>query len=267
MQFFAANIYNFFFAKIIFYILKLLLLQKIIRINKRIMDYQHKILVVDDEAPARQFVECLITSYIHNVKITKIECPLKALVCMENQDFDMLFLDIEMPGMTGLQLLERIRNIGKYPFTVIISAYRKFNYAVKGIELGVVKFITKPLYEDKIYEALNLYLQNLKTNFLQLKIPSGIKFVKINDILVIEKVERNKMNAYTINGIIPDITGNLNQLENYLPSHFHYIKRDCIVNCNVITSVNYKTGEVVIEYQNQKIIREGGIERVKQLLK
>ena len=133
------------------------------------MNYQHKILIVDDEKSACQFIADLVSNYLPSAIITQINNPVTALTCLQNENFDMLFLDIQMPEMSGFELLERVKSFGKDPYTVIITAHRKFNYAVKGIELGVAEYITKPLYDEKIYEALQMYLQKIKSICLIIK--------------------------------------------------------------------------------------------------
>jgi len=206
----------------------------------------HKILIVDDEKPARDFISDLVTLYIPNAKVTQADHSRKALTCIQKEDYDMLFLDIRMPDMNGLELLEHIKSLGKDPYTVIISAHSEFNYAVKGIELGVVKYITKPLYKEKIHEAIRLYLRKIKTNILELKVPEGIRRVEVSHILALETTDRGKMKVYTTSDTIPYVSGTLSLLYKLLPPNFHYIKRDCIVNNNFITSIHSKTREVVV---------------------
>jgi len=206
----------------------------------------HKILIVDDEKPARDFIADLVALYIPNAKVTQTDHPRKALAYFQKEDYDMLFLDIRMPDMNGLELLEHIKSLGKNPYTIIISAYSKFNYAVKGMELGVVKYITKPLYKEKVYDAIRLYLRKIMTNFLDLKVPEGILRVEHSHIIALETIARGRVLAYTTSGIIPDVTGTLSLLYKILPPNFHYIKRNCIVNNNLISSFNPKTREVVV---------------------
>ena len=206
----------------------------------------HRILIIDDEKPARDFIAALVVACIPNAQVTKMSRPQKALACMQKEDYDMLFLDIRMPGMTGLELLEQVQRLGKNPFTVIISAYCEFDYAVKGIDLGVVKYIVKPLHKENIYEVLNMYLQYAKLNTLALKVPNGICRVEIEKILALEIADRGKITVHTTTGIIPCVSGTLSQLHQLLPPHFQYISRNCIINGKAITTHNPKTRETVI---------------------
>ena len=225
----------------------------------------HKILIVDDEKPARDFIAELVTFYIPDAKVTQMEHPQKALACVQREDFDMLFLDIRMPEMTGLELLEKIHHSGKHPYTVIISAHREFDYATKGIELGVVQYITKPLYKEKIYDAIRLYLQRTKTNMLEFKVPEGVRRLEIDQILAIQATERRKVNVYTNSAIIQNVTGTLSQFYKLLPTGFRYIKRNCIVNERAIKGYNQKSREVTIDCGKQEVRFEVSRENMRAL--
>ena len=205
----------------------------------------HKILIVDDEKPAKDFIAELITSVLPDSEITKAGHPQKALTCLQREDFDILFLDVCMPGMTGLEMFEKVNLKGKRPFTVVISAHREFDYAVKAMELGVVQYITKPLYRDKIYEVIRRYLKVIKMETIELKIPAGISRLKIEQIHAVQTVDRSRVKIYTSDALVPFVSGTLRSLFPFLPAHFRYIRRDCILNCHAIADYNLKGNEVV----------------------
>ena len=208
----------------------------------------------------------LVKKHIPDANAVHIDHPQKALTVLQNEVFDMLFLDIRMPVMSGLELLDQVKGFGKDPYTVLITAHRKFNYAKKGIELGVVDYITKPLYPEKIYDTLNKYLLTRKTElFVEFKTRDGLRNVKIEEIVAIKKSGRTKMTIYTLTDMLSHVSGTLNELYESLPSHFHYIKRDCIVNRYAVTGVNYKTGVLYVKFQNAEVEFEGSIERLRQL--
>ena len=91
-----------------------------------------KILIVDDERLARDYMAEMVVSCIPDAKVVKPDSGENALTCLRKDSFDLLFVDIEMSGMTGLQLLEYLSkedNKGdKMPCTFIITAFRKFEY-------------------------------------------------------------------------------------------------------------------------------------------
>jgi len=226
----------------------------------------YKILIVDDEKPAREFIAELVASYLPDSEIIKIDHPQKVLDSLQTEEFDILFLDVCMPGMTGLELLENLRRKGKNPYTVLVSAYREFDYAVKGIELGVVQYLTKPLYREKVYETLRLFLNQMNMNTILLTVPQGILRVNIENILAIQTVDRTHVKIYTPDAVIPCVTGTLSKLQRLLPAHFHYIRRNSILNYHAIAASNLKWNEVVIHCKNEKVTFSVSRENMKELL-
>ncbi|MDR2232895.1 MAG: response regulator [Tannerella sp.] len=220
----------------------------------------HKILIVDDEKPARDFVAELIAPYIPDSVVTKADSAGQALKFMEADDYDLLIVDIEMPVMNGLEFLTEIKNRNKQPYTIIISAHRNIDYTIRGYELGVARFIfkpsannpegdscesihhiTKPLYDTKIKEAIHTYINRKATVFLDLKVRKGVSRVKIYNIAAIEAVRRGVLKVYLVDEVLPEVTYSLSQLRKLLPSYFFYINRRCIVNLHHVRLYNPKT--------------------------
>ena len=219
----------------------------------------HKILIVDDERPARDFIADLVASRIADAEVTRVDSAEKALTCMQAETYDLLFVDIEMPVMNGLELLTAIRQMEQKPYTVIISAHRKIDYTIKGYELGVARYIlkpapnqpeetepgavqhiTKPLYDDKIYEAINTYLRKTTTETIELKVHNGIRRIQLDDMVAIQTVRRNTVKVYLVHGILPEVAHSLSQLYEQLPSNFSYINRSCIMNLHRVKFYNPK---------------------------
>ncbi|MCL2073761.1 MAG: response regulator [Marinilabiliaceae bacterium] len=227
----------------------------------------HRILIVDDEKPAREFIAHLVSSFLENSKIVQIDNPIDALNKLQKDYFDLLFLDICMPDMTGLELLEKIQQAGKFPYTVIISAHREFDYAVKGIELKVVQYITKPLYNEKIRGVINNYLKYIKEQTLELKFPRGTLRIKHDRIVAIETLERTKVKIYTTNEVISFVTGHLSKFFEILPKNFRYIRRDCILNFNLIDDYNNKSKEVEVNTAYGKLTFAVSRDNMKKIVK
>lgn len=109
-----------------------------------------KCLIIDDEALARQVVRKYLED-LHEYEIIK-ECKnaLEAMECLNNEDIDLIFLDINMPKLSGLNFLKTINNP---PAVIITTAYRE--YALEGYELNVVDYLSKPFAFDRFLRALN----------------------------------------------------------------------------------------------------------------
>jgi len=243
----------------------------------------HRILIVDDERPARDYITELVTSYIPNSKVTHADSAWNALNLLQTENFDLLFVDIDFGAgkMTGLELLEKINRMGKQVYIVIISAHYNFEYAIRGMELGAARYIpkplnnnhkntvqhiNKPLYKDRVYEAVKLYLEKAESDVLDLKTPDGIRIVQISRLLAVEALDRRKVKVYTADSIIPKVFATLSQLHKRLTSNFRYILRDCFVNVFEIKFFNLKSRTVSIICQNEEYSFTASRDNMKNLV-
>lgn len=154
-----------------------------------------KCLVVDDEPLAIRLIEKHIDKIDALEVVATCNNALKAFEILNSQTIDLLFIDIKMPSMTGIEFL---RNLKNPPKTIFTTAYRDF--AIDGFDLGVVDYLLKPITFERFFKAVDKFLsENIKKdakikdvaqeNFILIK--SGIKNHKINtqDILYIESVK------------------------------------------------------------------------------
>jgi YesN/AraC family two-component response regulator len=229
----------------------------------------HKILVVDDEKKSRDFISDLITFFIPDGEITQVSNPFAALKLIKQQSFDLLFSDIEMPQMSGLEMTGKIRNENKTIFIVLISAYDKFEYAQKAIEIGASGYILKPFskeYVGKIIQTYRDIKSQAKNKEIVLINKSDCSIpVKIEDIVAIEKKEGHFLSIYTKTSCLHNIRGTLHKIAGQLPSNFSYINRQCIINhleISYISSIN----EVHLSNKERKLIFICSRENKKRLL-
>src|SRR5579872_3429471 len=105
---------------------------------------------VDDEPLALQ----LLTDYIRKVPFLDLVATatdaFEAARVLQEKQVDLLFIDIQMPGLTGLQF---IQSLAKRPMVIIITAYKKF--APEGFDLDVVDYLVKPVGLDRFMKACN----------------------------------------------------------------------------------------------------------------
>ena len=158
------------------------------------MEITLRCLIVDDEPLAIDVIE----NYLQRLQVTSIQrCgnAMDAFQLLQQQPFDLVFLDIEMPLLSGLDLLKSISNP---PTIIFTTAYR--DYAVEGFEFEVLDYLVKPISFPRFMKAIERVLKNNKSQsgdptatgdneFLFLKVDR--KFVKINisDILYIESLK------------------------------------------------------------------------------
>jgi len=106
-------------------------------------------LIIDDEAPAR----ALITDYCNRIPdievVSACKNPLEAAKILKTREIDILFLDVEMPGISGIDFLKLA---GAIPATVLITAHE--GYAVEGFDLDVVDYLLKPVEFSRFEKAV-----------------------------------------------------------------------------------------------------------------
>lgn len=105
-------------------------------------------LAIDDEPLALELLEDNIAQVPYLELVAASSDPEEALSLLRQQSVDLVFVDIQMPGLTGLQL---IRSLEKRPMFILITAYEK--YALEGFNLDVVDYLVKPVPLDRFIKA------------------------------------------------------------------------------------------------------------------
>ena len=125
---------------------------------------KYKILLVDDERSEREGVSFLIDKFGYPLEIKQAANGQKALELMRKEAFDILFTDVKMPIMDGLELAKEVSAL--YPDTIIIifSAYSEFDFAKKAMEAGVVNYLLKPVEIDEFKICMDAVLEKIEKN-------------------------------------------------------------------------------------------------------
>jgi len=112
-----------------------------------------KALIVDDEYPARQELRYALSKFDNVEIVGEAANAQEALALIKALDYSVLFLDIAMPGMNGLELGAAIQELPKQPAVIFVTAYDE--YAIKAFEVNAVDYILKPIDEDRLRRAIN----------------------------------------------------------------------------------------------------------------
>ncbi len=217
-----------------------------------------KCLLVDDEPLAIQLVKNHLEQLEMFEVVATCSNALKALEILRSKTVDLMFLDIKMPQITGIDFLKTLKNP---PAVIITTAYREF--ALDGYDLDIVDYLLKPITFDRFFKAIDRYLRNLQTPDVKLTtvnstanqfiyIKTGGKFHKlyIDNILYVESLKDyvlihckdQKINAkYKIS----DIEIELKQF-NFLRIHRSYIVNQQKITAFTINDIEIGSQEIPI---------------------
>ena len=135
-----------------------------------------KILIVDDEELIRDGIEKRIIKYGYQPsKIYKAMDAHSAMQILEKEWIDLVFVDINMPFMNGLDFIEKVRKPEMY--FVIISGYDKFEYAKKAIELGVVRYLLKPIDRQEFMALMDQMVELLDVKVKHQEYSSNVTMI------------------------------------------------------------------------------------------
>ena len=213
----------------------------------------YKCIIIDDEPIAIK----VIRDHLEN--FSNVEClqgftkALDALEVMNKEDIDLLFLDINMPGISGVEFLKSLHSPPKVIFT---TAYR--NFAVDAFELDALDYLVKPISFERFLKAMNKFfasmqhqvnrpqtLQDKKKEYIILKADKKNHKISLDDILYIESLD-NYIKVHTTESSIICYE-RLSGIEKELPeSDFIRIHRSYIINLNkvdVFTASYVEIGE------------------------
>ena len=203
-------------------------------------------IAIDDEPLALQLVEGYISKTPFLELVHGFDNPLDAIDFLNNESVDLIFLDIHMPDLSGIEFTRILQNRPKIIFT---TAYEK--YALEGFKLEAVDYLLKPFsYEEfltaakKAQKLIGLEKSahdkvEANNEFLFLKSEYKIRRINFNDIKYIEGL-KDYVKVYLLNEQKPILTLNsLKALEAKLPSEkFMRVHRSFIVNLEKIETID-----------------------------
>lgn len=147
----------------------------------------YKILIADDEELERKVLEMFITKYYRDsveILVSKdgTDATIKALVDKP----DIIILDINMPGLNGLEVLEKIRTSGNLSKVIISTAFDEFDYAIKALRLGALDFLVKPVSKTVLISTITKAIDRIELEMAkETKIESidtMYKYIKENNL-------------------------------------------------------------------------------------
>ena len=225
------------------------------------MSSKIRCLIIDDEPLAQRVIE----KYAEDIPNIEIVCKcnnaFEAMQVLNEKEIDLIFLDINMPKLSGINFLKTLKNP---PLTVITSAYS--DYAIEGFELDVLDFLKKPFSFERFLKALHKAQEKFKESHKEtivyemvtsrnaedafIFVKSNKKNIKINisDLYYIEALG-DYIKIHTEDKMIVTYQS-MKKIESLLPSsQFIRIHKSYIVAINKIKSIEGN----MVEIKNEKL--------------
>jgi two-component system, LytTR family, response regulator len=206
-----------------------------------------KCVIIDDEPIARK----LLQEYVEEIDFLQLvgsaENPLKASGLLADHDVDLIFLDINMPKMSGMEFLRSSPNL---PMVIMTTAYEQ--YALEGFEMAVIDYLVKPFSLERFLKACSKALEykSLKDNkhstpdaanaYIFVKSEGKLERVVLDELIYVQSLSnyvllhttKGKLIVYlTIKGI----------LENLPWDKFVQVHKSFIINADMIDSIEGNT--------------------------
>lgn len=124
------------------------------------MDTKGRILVVDDEEIMRDVLSALLTSESYEVGLA--ENGAQALEMIQDQDYDAMLLDLMMPEVDGIRVLEELKKIENSPVAIVLTAYASIDRVMQAAKLNAFAFIPKPFKNDELLLAVKNAIEQHK---------------------------------------------------------------------------------------------------------
>lgn len=236
------------------------------------MSNPHKLkaIVVDDEYPARLIIKNLIDNHTDFIELTGEAKNGNEAIKLINETLpDLIFLDINIPGINGFDLLTRIKH---QPFIIFTTAYEQ--YAVKAFETNCIDYLIKPIEEKRFAQSMLKLRRFVKTNaphpdLIQLKnlfselqpikkatvipIKTGDKFIfiRLEDVAFLEAKDKYVYVITTENAEYLSDT-RLTEFEETLPENFIRVQKSFIINKERILEIHKYFGNRLIIIMNDK---------------
>ena len=204
-------------------------------------------IIVDDEPLALDVLETYIDKLPQVNLVARCNNALEANEALKGNSIDLMFLDIQMPQLTGIDFLKTLKNP---PLVIFTTAYA--NYAIEGFELNAIDYLLKPISLERFMKAVNKAIEQVElqrkdsptpassdaedSDFIFVKADKKLVKIKYADILYVEGLKDYVIIRMDTSRVITLQT--MKSLEEKLPQNiFKRIHRSYIVNIDRINAV------------------------------
>jgi DNA-binding LytR/AlgR family response regulator len=230
-------------------------------------------LIIDDEQPAIEELHYYTSQFIDPKNIYDLTDPRKTIAAISDYDIKLVFCDINMPYISGIELVEQISKLAHPPHVVFVTAYDEF--AVKAFELNAIDYVLKPIDPDRFKQTITKINSRLTKdqesivnedkiehvrNFINGKItavgtnPNDRYIFKLSEITHFE-AEGPIVYAHTIDQNKKRVHYQMQELENALPENFVRTHKSYIANVDHVARMYlWQKSNYQIELENKTTI-------------
>ena len=204
------------------------------------MSEKLKAIIVDDERLARKDLKLLLNEHDNIEVVAEAADVPSAIKTIDEYKPDVIFLDIQMPGESGFELLDQLNTKAK---VIFITAYDE--YAIRAFEINALDYLLKPVNPERLRKAIErIQVENEISDatdrpldyedHLFLMLDSSMRFLKVNTIMNISAAG-DYSEVFTEFGKKHLVLKSMKEWEDRLPKqHFCRIHRSTIINLNVV---------------------------------
>ena len=239
-----------------------------------------KVIIVDDEKAGRHLIGEYLKDYPDLIVLGEANNGVDAVKIINEFKPDLVFLDIQMPGMTGFDVLKHLEEL---PQIIFSTAYDQ--YALKAFEVHAVDYLLKPYTKDRFKIAVDRLFQSKETNKAE-GLTNSLLMESANYPAKILVQSQNKLVTVAVEDVIRIeafgdysklITEDKTYLSNYgistleeklNPAIFIRVHRSSIINLNKVKELNKYTKSYDVVMQNDDVVRvsRGYMDNIKKLM-
>ncbi len=214
----------------------------------------YRAILIDDDPEALDILDSLLRDFSEIKVVARATGAADALKSIMRHDSDLIFLDIEMPGKDGFDLIREMKQFNLNPVIIFVTAYNQ--YAIRAFKVSAFDYLLKPLDMDELAKCIHrLKEEENKTSLagriehlldqldpgkkIRIHTRSGYYYYYPDEIFYLE-ADSSYTNLYLTSGKKQVITSNLGKMLSDLPPQFIEISRSAVINLTYLKQVDHK---------------------------
>lgn len=182
----------------------------------------YKLLIADDEYWVRKRLLCTIDWKSLGIsEVYSAEDGKQALSMSIQYEPDIIITDINMPEITGIELMQALNESALYPRIILISGFTEFEYARSAIKLGVVEYLLKPINENELIDIVKNILEEFESQKQEKEL--------FNDLVGYSDEIRSRVLTDLLTGKISQPNNSILRLKHFLGIDFAYKAATCLI--------------------------------------